>query len=156
VAARRIARASRSGVVRAHSRRYGRQLDSVSPAHAPRIDGLSAPASKRSVRVRAGWGTAVVAAVVVRDQQGGSSKSGHWSRLGHSRRAAHSSQWRTSWLRSIRAVICGSFRSATSRSRSIASPSSGDADSSSLISSSARPARWPVSITARVRTVWWW
>jgi hypothetical protein len=38
----------------------------------------------------------------------------------HSQRAAHSSQLRTSSLRSISAVISGSFLSATSRSRSIA------------------------------------
>jgi hypothetical protein len=40
-----------------------------------------------------------------------------------------------------------------SRSSSIAAWSSGDADSSALISSSVSPARCPVSITASVRTV---
>src|SRR5260370_25869008 len=51
------------------------------------------------------------------------------------------------------AAISGSFRSATSRSRSIAALSSGDADSNNLISSSVRPARCAVSMTASVRTV---
>src|SRR5215469_15063536 len=81
-----------------------------------------------------------------------SSNNGHWLRFGHSQRAAHSSQPRTSSLRSISATISGSFRLATSRSRSIATESSGDTESSTLISSRARPARCPVSITASVRT----
>ena len=56
-------------------------------------------------------------------------------------------------MRSIRAVISGSFLLATSRSRSTAAGSPGEAESSTLISSSARPARCAVSITASVRTV---
>jgi hypothetical protein len=83
----------------------------------------------------------------------GSSNSGHWSRSGHSQRAANSSQPRTNSLRSINATTSGSFRLATSRSRSTAPGSPGDAASNTLISSSARPARCPVAITASVRTV---
>jgi hypothetical protein len=41
-------------------------------------------------------------------------------------------------------VISGSFLAATSRSRSIAAWSSGEAASSALISSRVRPARCPV------------
>ena len=83
----------------------------------------------------------------------GSSNSGHWSRLGHSHRVALSSQPRTISVRAISAVISGSFLAARSRSRSIASWSPGEADSKAPISSRARPARCPVSITASVRTV---